>query len=107
MTDERDTLLLSTLALILLLPVSMGLYAYGAELNWNWFATTLGAPRIGFVQAYGLSMVLSAFRPHSAPARRDGETLASYLTGAFARSVTNFLFIVVMGWIVHEAMVSG
>ena len=90
-------------SLLIGLPLGGALYAWAAELNWNWFATTLGAPRIGFWQAYGVGLVVSCFVPSATPSKSDddlGEAVAKMFAVIFAR----FGALAGMGWLIHVIM---
>lgn len=46
--------------------------AYPASLMWNWFVSPLGLPEIGFANAAGIILTLSAFKI-KAKAKKDGD----------------------------------
>lgn len=103
--DNKKGCLVAVIA-IAFIPVAIALYAEAALLNWNWFATTIGAPRIGFLQAYGLALVVSAFdhkRAETSSAKGDpADGVAKLIGGAVGR----FVMLVLVGWAVHAWMVS-
>jgi hypothetical protein len=102
--DNTEGCFAALVILFVGLPLSSALYAWAAELNWNWFATTIGAPRIGFLQAYGLSLVWSAYTSsysHKKDDRKVGE-IAAILLGY---TVLRFLILAGFGYAVHAWMV--
>lgn len=99
-------------ALVLFLigaPITGALYGATLALNWNWFATTLGAPHIGYVQAYGLGLLVSAFTLNAnavkdADGAKDEGLVVQVLTLIFTSVLRNGIF-AGMGWVVHAIMV--
>jgi hypothetical protein len=76
------------------------------QINWNWFATTLGAPRIGFLQAYGLSLVISAFTSSNGAvqSKKDEQGLVEMALWMFLYIFTRFVIFAGLGYAVHAIM---
>lgn len=94
--------------LIIGLPLASILYAWAAMLNWNWFATTIGVPRIGFLQAYGLSLVVSAFTSSNgaAQAKKEEKGLVEMAVTMFIYIFLRFAIFAGLGYAVHVVMAS-
>jgi hypothetical protein len=60
---DANGCLVLLLGLFIGIPLGTLLYTEAAMLNWNWFAVPLGAPHLGFWSTYGVTLVISAFRP--------------------------------------------
>lgn len=103
---DSDGCFVALMTLMLGLPLSGALYAWAAELNWNWFATTLGAPRIGFLQAYGLGLAVSAFVNHGQKSDDKDRTAKQAFVFLVSYTITRFVVVAGMGWIVHSLMVA-
>ncbi len=99
--------LLAALSLVVLLPLSLFFYAWAAEVNWNWFAVPLGAPRVTLPQAYGLSLVLSSFTGDRDSKGAGGTGPVEVFILAALSIVGRFAFLVGVGWLVHTYLVRG
>jgi len=106
MSDKSEGCFAALIAILVVLPLSAVLYAWAAMLNWNWFATTVGAPRIGFLQAYGLSLVVSSFISESSSKANEKESLAYRVVYAFLMTILRFAVLVGAGAALHAAMTS-
>jgi len=98
---------LAALVIIIIgLPLASLLYAWAAMLNWNWFATTLGAPRIGFLQAYGISLVISAFTSSNGATQNKKEErgLLELALMMFVYIFIRFAIFAGLGYAVHAMM---
>jgi hypothetical protein len=89
--------------LLIGLPLDGVLYAYAAELNWNWFATALGAPRIGFGEAYGLGLVVSSFT-HASDSKSNEDEIGTFAVKFFAVICARFGILAGLGWAAHSLM---
>lgn len=98
--------LAAIVAVVVVMPASLFLYAWAAELNWNWFAVPLGAPRITMWQAYGLALVLTSFSSHQSKSE-DSDDLGPILIKAVLYITFRFAFLVAAGWFVHTYLVGG
>lgn len=94
--------------LVVGLPLSMVLYALAAMLDWNWFATMLGAPRIGFLQAFGLILTVSAFTSGTGSDRKekDKREIVEIMFDMFFHIFFRFAVFAGLGWIIHFFMAS-
>jgi hypothetical protein len=101
---EKSGCLLPLVALLVAIFVFGPLQAWAAMLNWNWFATTLGAPRIGFLQAYGVSLVVSSLR--SVDTTEETRDLSDLLLAGIRVTAARFVAFVGLGWAVHAWMVN-
>lgn len=63
---------------------------------WGWFAMPLGAPQIGVLHAYGISMLLCVFMPQGASNSKDSK-------GNYNIVLTPLLYLL-FGWIIHLFM---
>lgn len=106
MSKETEGCLGAIVFLFIALPISAALYAWAAMLNWNWFATTLGAHRIGFFQAYGLSLVISSFVGNAGKQKKDDRELGAMAFELCAYTVARFIIYAGCGWIVHGMMMA-
>jgi len=89
------------------LPLASVLYAWAAMLNWNWFVTSLGIPRIGFFQAYGLSLVVSSFTSsNGAQNKKDERSIVEMAVMMFIYIFARFAFFAGLGYAVHLLMVA-
>jgi ribose/xylose/arabinose/galactoside ABC-type transport system permease subunit len=99
--------LAAIIVLVVGIPLSAAAYSLAAMLNWNWFITTLGAPRIGFVQAYGLSLVISCFfTPHQKIPKEPEKELSEAIVEMFVMIVARFAALVGFGWACHRLLVA-
>jgi hypothetical protein len=87
----------------ILLPYSVALYTWMLMLNWNWFATSLGAPNLNFFQALGISLVVDSFKgmPKSDPPDED-EDLKDIVIGAFGKITARFVIFVIAGYVLKH-----
>jgi len=103
--DKSDGCFAAIVILVIGIPLAAVLYAWAAMLNWNWFVTTLGAPRIGFFQAYGLSLVVSSFTAHSSSRdKKDDRSVSEVAIDMFAYISLRFALFAGLGWAVHSIM---
>jgi hypothetical protein len=86
------------------IPLAMILYSWAAMLNWNWFATTIGMPRIGFWQAFGLTLVISSMRPWSQEKKREDKSVKDLVVEMFILMISRFVMSVGLGYAVHALM---
>jgi hypothetical protein len=94
--------ILAIILLIVSIPLSTLLYSTALMWNWNWFATTLGAPRVSFWQAYGISTVVACFVPYKkSEDSKDNKEPWELLVSAIAAMIVRFGILAGVGWAVH------
>lgn len=104
-SSDSSGCLAAAIILIVGLPLSTALYALAGMLNWNWFATGLGVPRIGFLQALGLSLVVSAFasgNSSNSSTKKEARDTAEVMSEMFMFMFIRFAFVAGAGWIIHS-----
>lgn len=68
MSDRRWPWILAAVVLGIVLTASQ---AFAFSLLWGWFVVPLGAPPIGALHAYGLSLMISLLREHEIAEEED------------------------------------
>jgi hypothetical protein len=105
MSTKQEGCLSAIIILVIGIPLSGALYAWAAQLNWNWFATTLGAQRVGFWQAYGIGLVVASFTSHNAEKGANSkESTSDLVFRMFAYIITRFVVLAGCGLAAHHFM---
>jgi hypothetical protein len=101
---KSEGYLAASAMLLVGIPLGWALYTWAAMLNWNWFAPTLGAPRVGFWQAFGLTMIAQCLQRSPPQEKVEDEDPVELVVKAFARMVVRFLVMAGIGWFAHKMM---
>ncbi len=97
--------LIKVLRLLPLMPIAILWNSFVLFWLWRWFVVTLGVTGISYWHAIGLELLLGFCR--NGIARRDGDkaTSANELKKQFVVENGIAALILVLGWLVHLAMV--
>src|SRR5271163_3631101 len=100
MRSSTDGCFAAVVAIVIGIPLASFLYAWAAELNWNWFASSiLGVPRVGFWQVYGLSLVVSSFTSSSSNSKTEDADIGNLIVKMFATIFVRFAILAGSGWV--------
>jgi hypothetical protein len=105
MSNKEDGCFAAIVIMLIGIPLSAVLYAWAAMLNWNWFATTLGAPHVGFWQAYGLGLVISSLTASHKADTNDERGVGEIALAMFVYIIVRFGMLAGTGWLIHSLMV--
>ena len=105
MSNKEDGCFAAIVILMIGIPLSAVLYAWAAMLNWNWFATTLGAPHVSFWQVLGLGLVVSSLTASHKADEKDNRGVGEIALVMFVGIVVRFGMLAGTGWLIHSLMV--
>lgn len=103
MTPESKNRLAGCVYFLLLFPL-VAWRAYVLKIMWGWFVVPLGVPAITVPIAYGLTLVVSMFRPSSYPDDETPEEARFREKRALFFGVISPAVVLALGWLGTQFM---